>query len=62
MDTNNTGSYDDTLPGVGCDVTSCKYNEEGYLCHAPNIMVESQAVNCRTEIETFCSTYETKSY
>lgn len=66
MHTNHNDDYnvsgDDTLPGVGCDVTSCKYNDDGVWCQAPGIMVESQSTNCKTEIETFCSTYETKSY
>ena len=42
-------------PGVGCDVTNCKYNTADCHCTAEKISVHSP--NAVTKGETYCSTF-----
>lgn len=46
---------DDILPGVGCDVASCKYNTTDCKCCANHISVQNEKANRKSE--TFCSTF-----
>ena len=48
-------SKHDFLPGVGCDVTSCKYNTVDCRCSAETIRVRSE--KAETKGETYCSTF-----
>ena len=43
------------LPGVGCDVTACKYNTVDCRCSAARISVQNEKAN--TKGETYCSTF-----
>ncbi len=43
------------IPGVGCDVTNCKYNTIDCKCSAAKISVQSEKAN--TKVETYCSTF-----
>ena len=43
------------LPGVGCDVTGCKYNTVDCRCSAETIHVRSE--KAETKGETHCSTF-----
>ena len=43
------------LPGVGCDVTGCKYNTVDCRCSAETIHVRSE--KAETKGETYCSTF-----
>ena len=45
----------DINPGVGCDVTSCKYNTIDCKCSAAKISVQNE--NAVTKGETYCSTF-----
>ncbi len=47
------------LPGVGCDVTSCKYHGRDNCCHAECINVESHSAIRKSE--TFCGTFEART-
>ncbi len=42
-------------PGVGCDVTACKYNTVDCRCCAENIKVKSEKAVTRGE--TYCGTF-----
>ena len=42
-------------PGVGCDVTNCKYNTIDCRCSAAHISVQNE--NANTKSETYCSTF-----
>ena len=42
-------------PGVGCDVTNCKYNTIDCRCTAEKISVQSE--RAETKGETYCSTF-----
>jgi hypothetical protein len=42
-------------PGVGCDVTSCKYNTTDYRCSAEQIKVKNE--RALTKGETYCATF-----
>ena len=42
-------------PGVGCDVSSCKYNTVDCRCCAEHIKVKSE--KAVTKGETYCGTY-----
>jgi len=44
-----------TNPGVGCDVTSCKYNTVDCRCSAAKISVQNE--KAVTKGETYCSTF-----
>lgn len=44
-----------TNPGVGCDVTNCKYNTVDCHCSAAKISVQSE--KAVTKGETYCSTF-----
>lgn len=57
--TNSCGSCGDRLPGVGCDVVSCKYHGTDGHCHAESIVVESHSAIRKGE--TFCGTFEAKA-
>ena len=46
---------DDILSGVGCDVSSCKYNTTDCKCCANHINVKNEKANRKSE--TFCSTF-----
>lgn len=49
----------DCVKGVGCDVTSCKYNDTMYhCCRAEHINVQGERAN--TMGETFCQTFTSK--
>ena len=45
----------DPNPGVGCDVTACKYNTIDCRCSAAHISVQNE--NANTKGETYCSTF-----
>lgn len=45
----------DTNPGVGCDVTGCKYNTIDCRCSAARISVQNE--KAATKGETYCSTF-----
>ena len=49
------GKSHDILPGVGCDVTSCKFNTVDCRCCAETIRVRSE--KAETKSETYCSTF-----
>lgn len=42
-------------PGVGCDVTQCKYNTIDCRCSAGRISVQNE--KAATKGETYCSTF-----
>ena len=44
-----------TIPGVGCDVTGCKYNTVDSHCSAERINVQNEQAS--TKGETYCSTF-----
>lgn len=44
-----------STPGVGCDVTRCKYNTVDCRCTAQHIQVHSEKAS--TKGETYCSTF-----
>ena len=47
------------VKGVGCDVTSCKYNDTMYhRCSAEHINVQGEKAH--TMGETFCQTFSAK--
>ena len=45
----------ENLPGVGCEVTNCKYNTVDCRCTAARISVQSEKAS--TKSETYCSTF-----
>ena len=45
----------DSNPGVGCDVSNCKYNTIDCKCCASKISVENEKAS--TKGETYCSTF-----
>lgn len=47
--------HNETNPGVGCDVTNCKYNTIDCRCNASKISVQNEKA-C-TKGETYCSTF-----
>lgn len=47
--------FSDILPGVGCDVTNCKYNTVDCKCSASCISVQNEKAS--TKGETYCSTF-----
>lgn len=47
--------HTETNPGVGCDVTNCKYNTIDCRCSASKISVQNEKAN--TKGETYCSTF-----
>ena len=49
------GKSHDILPGVGCDVTSCKFNTVDCRCCAETIRVRNE--KAETKAETYCSTF-----
>ena len=51
----NDKKYGDILPGVGCDVTACKYNTVDCRCSAARISVQNEKAS--TKGETYCSTF-----
>ena len=44
-----------TIPGMGCDVTGCKYNTVDSHCSAERINVQNEKAS--TKGETYCSTF-----
>ncbi len=42
-------------PGVGCDVSACKYNTVDCRCSAERISVQNEQANSKGE--TYCSTF-----
>lgn len=42
-------------PGVGCDVTNCKYNTIDCRCSASRISVQNE--KAASKGETYCSTF-----
>lgn len=57
MDSKN--SREKGLPGVGCDVVTCKYHATDNTCHAVGINVKSQYAAEKSE--TFCGTFMPKN-
>ncbi len=51
--------FEGKLPGVGCDVVSCKYHSNDNCCCASSIQVESH--NAVRKGETFCGTFSPKT-
>ena len=51
----NDKKHAEILPGVGCDVTACKYNTVDCRCSAARISVQNEKAN--TKVETYCSTF-----
>ncbi len=51
----NDKKMKDTNPGVGCDVTACKYNTIDCKCSAAKISVQNE--RAATKGETYCSTF-----
>jgi len=49
------GKKNEILPGVGCDVTNCKFNTIDCRCSAARIQVQSEKAS--TKGETYCSTF-----
>ncbi len=45
----------ETNPGVGCDVTACKYNTVDCRCSAQHIKVKNE--KAVTKGETYCGTF-----
>ena len=48
-------SRHEILPGVDCDVTSCKFNTVDCRCCAETIRVRNE--KAETKGETYCSTF-----
>jgi len=42
-------------PGVGCDVTACKFNTIDRRCAAEEIKVQNE--HAESKAETYCSTF-----
>jgi hypothetical protein len=42
-------------PGVGCDVTACKFNTVDRRCAAEEIKVQNE--HAESKAETYCSTF-----
>ena len=59
MSGNTTWDNSGKNPGVGCDVTSCRFHGTDNCCHADQIQVESH--NAIRKAETFCGTFEAKA-
>lgn len=51
----NDKKHSDTIRGVGCDVTNCKYNTLDCKCTAANINVQNEKAHSKAE--TYCSTF-----
>jgi len=47
--------HNDTIHGVACDVSGCKYNTIDYKCSASKINVSNERAS--TKGETYCSTF-----
>ena len=47
--------HSDILPGVGCDVTNCKYNTVDCRCSAQCISVQNEKASSKGE--TYCATF-----
>ena len=45
----------DIIPGVGCDVTNCKYNTLASKCSATRFSLQNETAS--TKGETYCSTF-----
>ena len=43
----------DIIPGVGCDVSSCKYNTTDCKCCANHISVQNEKANSKGETYTW---------
>ncbi len=43
---------------IGCNVTTCNYNDKGCYCVADHIKVANE--NAEKKAETFCSTFSLK--
>lgn len=56
----NTNKTDHRLSGVGCEVYACKYHKDNNYCSAPHIDVRKD--NATTGTETFCSTFDQKTF
>lgn len=52
--------FEDKLPGVGCEVVTCKYHSKDNRCYATAIKVESH--NAVKKGETFCGTFTPASH
>ncbi|MBQ3211174.1 MAG: DUF1540 domain-containing protein [Oscillospiraceae bacterium] len=47
--------HHETIHGVACDVSGCKYNTIDYKCSANKISVQNERAS--TKGETYCSTF-----
>lgn len=54
-----TMKRNDVLPGVDCDVVTCRYNDHNRKCSADSIFVGAR--NAKNKDETFCGTFTPKS-
>lgn len=43
----NDKTRNDVIPGVGCDVTNCKYNTIDCRCSASKISVQNEKANTK---------------
>lgn len=51
---------EDKLDGVSCTVSTCTYNSTGNICTAKRIKVGTEYAEKKAE--TFCATFENKTY
>lgn len=47
--------HSEIIPGVGCDVSNCKFNTIDCKCSANHISVQNEKANSKGE--TYCSTF-----
>lgn len=47
--------HSDIIPGVGCDVSNCKFNTIDCRCSADHINVQNEKAHSKGE--TYCSTF-----
>lgn len=57
--TSDSKIYGNSLDGVGCSVSNCKYHTKNNACTAPGIAVQSE--NALRKAETFCGTFAPRS-
>ena len=50
---------DDVLPGVDCDVVTCRYNDKNKKCSADSIFVGAR--NAKNKDEAYCGTFTPKA-
>ena len=47
-------------PGITCAVATCSHHGDGNVCNAKNIKVGTEYAESKAE--TFCATFENKTY